>query len=258
MLIEGDHGVLVQSGLWAQLSAPARSIAPVLAYFADKASGQSIAPVTISYRAISRYSGVNSPNAVAKGIRELAEIGWLVRDTTEANPGQTCPGREPLCSLRHNPTNLLELAQSHVKQMKMISKSNARSGSSNETDRLRTLRKLGPTSSATAVTEYKSLYSGNSAEQNGAIPCIAGVWRGRSSHQNGHEFAARSSLSTTPSRCAEAKPRLAKIAAGLRASNNRRGPRLVQDRKSLRARAARTNHSTFAADKDSRHAAAAC
>jgi len=32
------------------------------------------------------------------------------------------------------------------------------------------------------------------------------------------------------------------------------GAAVVQDRKSLRARAARTNHSTFAADKDSRHA----
>jgi hypothetical protein len=76
---EGDIGILVLSGLWAELSAPTRCIVPVLLSHADRESGKRTAEVRISYRAISRYSGVASPNAVAEAIRELENIGWLVR-----------------------------------------------------------------------------------------------------------------------------------------------------------------------------------
>src|ERR1022692_1936481 len=76
---EGDIGVLVWSGLWAELSAPARCIVPVLLCHSEREPGKSTAEVRISYRAISRYSGVASPNAVAGAIRELENIGWLAR-----------------------------------------------------------------------------------------------------------------------------------------------------------------------------------
>jgi hypothetical protein len=70
---------LVRSHVFSQLSAPTRSVAPVLLSFSDyeREMGQGPRPVKISYRALGQYSGLKSPNAIRKAIEELEVIGWL-------------------------------------------------------------------------------------------------------------------------------------------------------------------------------------
>jgi hypothetical protein len=70
---------LIRSHIFSRLSAPTQAIAPTLAAFSDKPEGISDSPrtLTISYAALVRYSGLRSPNAVSKALRELEIIGWL-------------------------------------------------------------------------------------------------------------------------------------------------------------------------------------
>src|SRR5271154_6690054 len=88
------HGItepityLVRSHIYSRLSMPARLLAPVLVSLSDLSErhGYSVeAPrsIEISYRALMRYSGLKSPNAVRKGIEELRVIGWM-RGRSEA------------------------------------------------------------------------------------------------------------------------------------------------------------------------------
>jgi DNA-binding HxlR family transcriptional regulator len=112
---EGDIGLLVRSGLWAGLSKPTRCIVPVLLLFADWETGKAEAAVKVSYRAIGRYSGVTSPNAIAKAIRELQEIGWLKRLVNE----HTGPVAETgSYVLTPQSDDLTELANAKARQMK--------------------------------------------------------------------------------------------------------------------------------------------
>ena len=76
--------LLVKSGIWGALSPQAQRIAPVLNCLATKADGNTFR-IQISYRAIMRYSGVKSPNSVAKALKQLAEIEWLKTLPTESN-----------------------------------------------------------------------------------------------------------------------------------------------------------------------------
>jgi DNA-binding HxlR family transcriptional regulator len=112
---EGDIGLLVRSGLWADLSKPTRCIVPVLLLFADWETGKAEATVKVSYRAIGRYSGVTSPNAIARAIRELQEIGWLKRLVNE----HTGPVAETgSYILTPQSDDLTELANAKARQMK--------------------------------------------------------------------------------------------------------------------------------------------
>lgn len=77
---EGDIGLLVQSGIWGMLSDPSTRVVAVLRHFAHQNEGQPTYRVTMSFRAISRHSGIKSHSAIAKAIRELTEIGWLTRE----------------------------------------------------------------------------------------------------------------------------------------------------------------------------------
>jgi hypothetical protein len=79
--------LLVHSGLWARLSVPARSIIPVLLELAQRNRGKCTLSIQISYRAMARYSGVASPKAIAKALRELQEIGWLAAAAGFREPG---------------------------------------------------------------------------------------------------------------------------------------------------------------------------
>jgi hypothetical protein len=74
---EGVFGLLVQSGVWARLLPATRSIIPVLLTFAERDPGKTTYRLTMSYRAISRYSGIKSPNAIKAALKELEELGWL-------------------------------------------------------------------------------------------------------------------------------------------------------------------------------------
>jgi len=75
--------LLVRSGLWARLSAPAQGIVPVLLSFAEP-SGFETFQVEISYRGMMRYSGLKSFSAVSGALNQLAEIGWLRRPGNHA------------------------------------------------------------------------------------------------------------------------------------------------------------------------------
>jgi len=89
---ERGLGLLIRSGLWADLSAPAQAIAPILWEFGEKtdAFGE-IRLVKMAYRTIARHSGIESHNAIRKALVELAEIGYLSlpRDVLPR-----CPERE--------------------------------------------------------------------------------------------------------------------------------------------------------------------
>jgi hypothetical protein len=74
---EGAFGLLVQSGLWARLLPATRSIIPVLLTFVERDADKTTYRLTMSYRAVSRYSGVKSPNAIKAALKELEELGWL-------------------------------------------------------------------------------------------------------------------------------------------------------------------------------------
>jgi hypothetical protein len=73
---ETDLGLLVLSGIWAQLSTTTHAIVPALLELGEQ-NGDQTRTVQISYRALARYGGVSSPNAIAGALRELQEIHWL-------------------------------------------------------------------------------------------------------------------------------------------------------------------------------------
>lgn len=70
--------LLVQSGVWAEVSAAARTLLPAMVTFAKKRQGDSALEVSISYFAMQRYAGLSS-RSVAKALRELEGIGLLKR-----------------------------------------------------------------------------------------------------------------------------------------------------------------------------------
>jgi len=73
----GVHGsewkVIIRSSLWGVLTPAERSILPVLDYFKDSDSGLT----RISYRAISRYSGVKKLANISSALKELQKMHAL-------------------------------------------------------------------------------------------------------------------------------------------------------------------------------------
>jgi hypothetical protein len=75
---ERGLGLLIRSGLWSTLSQATKAIAPVLLDLAEKEQQhREILTVRISYRGITRYSGIQSPNAIRKALLELADLKFL-------------------------------------------------------------------------------------------------------------------------------------------------------------------------------------
>ena len=115
---ESDIGLLVHSGLWALLSPTARSLVPVLLELAERQPKKQNYSIQISYRALMRYSGIASPNAVADALGELQNINWL-----SAMPGQREPGSAPVRKastyvLTPRSEDLLELADDNFARMR--------------------------------------------------------------------------------------------------------------------------------------------
>lgn len=115
---EDEVGLLVRSGLWARLSTPARSLVPVLLELADRDSDARSLSARLSYRTLSRYSGVASPNAIKKALQELQEIGWL-----SITPGSRKPCSGPVREvsiyvLTPRSDELLELANANFAQQR--------------------------------------------------------------------------------------------------------------------------------------------
>lgn len=117
--LEDPIGLLIRSGLWAILSSSARAILPVMLEFADREdAGKGALTLKMSYRALERYGGIASPNAVANAIRQLEEIGWLYRC-----PGAPEPGAGPTRTVSHfvitpKSDEIMELANFHRAQMR--------------------------------------------------------------------------------------------------------------------------------------------
>ena len=113
---DSDLSPLIHSGLWARLSPPARALALVLLEFADPC--QQIRSVTISFRAMSRYSGVTSPNAIVAALRELEELHWI-----SIVSGRRAPGSGPVRAtstyiLTPHSDQFMEQANANCKQMR--------------------------------------------------------------------------------------------------------------------------------------------
>ena len=179
---EGDIGILVLSGLWAELSAPARCIVPVLLSHSDRESGKSTAEVRISYRAISRYSGVASPNAVADAIRELENIGWLAR---KEGPRRASSALRSVSAYLLTPQadSVIELAGAKWDQTKQAIEGEREIRRRQRAERQSALSqntvKPRAAAPAHACTQYRPLYSWNSSGEIAAIRRIAGNWRRR-------------------------------------------------------------------------------
>jgi hypothetical protein len=110
---ESDIGLLVRSGLWAQLSPPARSIVPVLLELGKRNPlGQTLA-VQVSYRALARSSGVASHRAIARVLRELQEIHWLTPVRGRREPGAGLVRTVSTYVITPRSDELLELANAH-------------------------------------------------------------------------------------------------------------------------------------------------
>jgi hypothetical protein len=115
---ESDIGLLVRSGLWARLSGPARSIVPVFLELAERNPVTHTLSIQVSYRALARYSGIASPKAIVKALRELRDIGWL-----SATPGPRDPGSGPVRNistylLTPRSDEIVELANANFAQMR--------------------------------------------------------------------------------------------------------------------------------------------
>lgn len=112
-----DIGLLVNSGLWARLSAAARAMVPVFLEFAEREAGKQTRSVTISYLALMRYSGVASPNAISAALRELEQIHWLAKFDGGRKPGSGPVRATSTYLLTPRSDELMELANANFKQM---------------------------------------------------------------------------------------------------------------------------------------------
>jgi hypothetical protein len=114
---ESEMGLLVQSGLWGQLSPAARSIALVLLELGERVNGTQNRTVRVSYRTLTRFSGVASPNAIRSALQQLEDIHWLQVAPRSAQPGS--PVRDTATYLVTPRSNeLLELANANFSQIR--------------------------------------------------------------------------------------------------------------------------------------------
>jgi hypothetical protein len=175
--------LLVRSGLWAYLSAPAQRIAPVLLSFAEHASRETFR-VEISYRGMMRYSGLRSFNAVSGALEQLAEIGWLQRAGNGAR-GQVLRDTggyvlTPFSQAVLDLANALsqrerELIQAE-KELRKQQRHNRRAVLAERVQGVSTPKeseKDGETLPRHGVTKYKSLYPRDSVGENDDAPRLS-------------------------------------------------------------------------------------
>lgn len=194
---EGDFGLLVQSGLWSRLSPPARAIVPVFLQFAQREDSRPIYHVQISYRAISRYSGIKSSNAVAKGVGELEEIHWLTRQRQESG--------SPIKAVNSyvvtpESDELMELAHAMAAQMRNEIKVERELRSQQQAERRKSLTEAHNIVPKLAFTKYKTLYSANTANRVQGIPQIPRIRARSRSSQLGTASQGRRCRMKTRSR----------------------------------------------------------
>jgi hypothetical protein len=168
--LERGLGLLIRSGIWGSLSEPARAIGAVLLEFAEKRSSlEEVFHVQMAYRTISRYSGIQSHNAIRKGLVELNEVGFLV---LPAGPLLRSPDR-PSASYTVTPNSerLWELGQvvAHQHQQEIAAEVELRKRDRN--GRLRSKREQTNKQQQAEkqqldaeCTRYKNLYSRNTVK----------------------------------------------------------------------------------------------
>jgi hypothetical protein len=165
--------LLVKSGIWSSLSAQAQRVAPVLLSFSEPEERETFR-VTISNRAIMRYSGVKSFSSVSKGISQLEEIEWLVRVPCPTRSGRVM---RSVCSYRLTPYSdaLVALANALADQNKREiaaereMRQDQRRARRQALDAATRCVAMKPTddTQARGFTEYKPLYTQGSVGQNG-------------------------------------------------------------------------------------------
>ncbi len=110
-------GLLIRSGLWARLSAPAQTIAAVLLEYGEKEHAlNETLRVRMAYRSLARYSGVRSHNAIRKALLELNEVGFLRLQSTA--PALSLNRQSATYIVTPNSDCLWELAQTAAEQTK--------------------------------------------------------------------------------------------------------------------------------------------
>jgi hypothetical protein len=121
--LQGQHrvgyergvGLLIRSGLWAGFREATQAIAPVLLEFAEPAEGlRDVLTVRISYRAIARFSGISSHNAIRSALVALKEAGFLrlPQDSARRSPDRLSARYE----ITPYSDELWELAQAAARQ----------------------------------------------------------------------------------------------------------------------------------------------
>lgn len=73
---------MIHDGKWAEMSAPAKALYPVIKAFTDPMTGYT----TPNYQNLIKYSGLASRTSISRAIKELEDMGQIVRTET---PGKT-------------------------------------------------------------------------------------------------------------------------------------------------------------------------
>jgi hypothetical protein len=147
-------GLLIGSGLWADLSAPAKAIAAILLDKAQEEAGPGERQVLVqmSYQTITRFAGVRSPNAIRKALLELEEIDFLKLTSKRASP--TPPLLESGVYRIGLPSDgLWETAQAAAKRIQ------------HEIEAEKDLGRRAAAARVQSSTKYKHLYSPNSGDR---------------------------------------------------------------------------------------------
>jgi hypothetical protein len=144
---ERGLGLLIRSGLWARLSVPARLIAPVLLEFGEKidAFGERL-EVTMAYRTIARHSGLESHNAIRKGLVELSDAGFLI--LPPSSRGRSIERSSATYLVTPNSPDLWELAQTAARQAQKEIAAEVELRRRQRNERLRKSREKQPSSAA--------------------------------------------------------------------------------------------------------------
>jgi hypothetical protein len=74
---EDPIALLVCTGVWSELPTPTQRLIPVLLSLATWTDDHAAGTVTLSYRAMMTYSGMNNHTSIRQALIELERIGWL-------------------------------------------------------------------------------------------------------------------------------------------------------------------------------------
>ena len=106
---ESELGLLIRSGLWAQLEPGTQRVVPVLLDFVSH-NPEECGALRISFRTLMRYTGIGSPNTISGALRELGRIGWLKKVPRKSIIGGGPVRETATYSIRAKSDEIYELA----------------------------------------------------------------------------------------------------------------------------------------------------